>query len=449
VLLFDRTLADCVAAVKAYYPDANGVMVQAHMVTGIQDGNVVNVTDDPGGLKGTCWAYENAVAIRDIPNMNCTFTHLPNHALSGHNTKRIDSQTVAQCMHACCNEHTFDCLSFDFTKANGRCDLSDTTRAEHSGDWLSKTEYDHYEMVTRVSAFDPTDGDVANLDVSNESFHCILPTAAPTVYPTAAPTNHDCQRGRGGKRWGDAKRAYCCAHEGLGCDGGLKIPGACDQESYPRCERCFEFNHTMCPEDDPCCCNCCGCEHDNPGEYCCTGNWWGGEDEGEGGISIAGAVLGISVLCCGAYVYIYALRWAVGAPRRSKNQVGTCGTQWDVPPGDGQGHHAAQQAAAQAAAQEGAAVVASPAPAPAPRSPAVVAQAAPSPRLFGSPAAPTAAAAAVTAPPPPLPLLAGARASPCWAARARPLRRARKSGSPAAGVSIWARCFGCGAGRGK
>jgi hypothetical protein len=72
-----------------------------------------------------------------------SFTQSPNSAISGHNNKRLNNSSVAQCMQACGAETSFTCRSFDYIKSNGACDLSDKS-AEMVGGLTQGSNYDHY-----------------------------------------------------------------------------------------------------------------------------------------------------------------------------------------------------------------------------------------------------------------------------------------------------------------
>lgn len=73
------------------------------------------------------------------------YRHIPNAAISGHNTKHLTNATVQDCMEACDNNSW--CKSFDYYKSVQACDLSDKKASEAGGlktDY-SGNPYDHYE----------------------------------------------------------------------------------------------------------------------------------------------------------------------------------------------------------------------------------------------------------------------------------------------------------------
>lgn len=79
---------------------------------------------------------------------NGNFTQTPNAAISGHNTKTLSNVSVPDCMDACISERGFKCVSFDYDKANNKCDLSDKRAVDVGG---LKTNYpgnpyDHYSL---------------------------------------------------------------------------------------------------------------------------------------------------------------------------------------------------------------------------------------------------------------------------------------------------------------
>ncbi len=75
------------------------------------------------------------------------YAHVPNAAISGHNTKHLSNASVQDCMEACDRESW--CRSFDYYKGQNQCDLSDKTAAEVGGlktDY-SGNPYDHYAKL--------------------------------------------------------------------------------------------------------------------------------------------------------------------------------------------------------------------------------------------------------------------------------------------------------------
>ncbi len=77
------------------------------------------------------------------------YMHIPNAAISGHNTKHLSNVSVQDCMEACDQE--LWCQSFDYYKGKNQCDLSKKTADEVGGLKTNYTgnPYDHYEKRHR------------------------------------------------------------------------------------------------------------------------------------------------------------------------------------------------------------------------------------------------------------------------------------------------------------
>ena len=77
------------------------------------------------------------------------YKHVPNAAISGHNTKHLSNVSVDDCMAAC--DKAPWCKSFDYYKGKKQCDLSNKKASAVGG---LKTNYggnpyDHYEKGSR------------------------------------------------------------------------------------------------------------------------------------------------------------------------------------------------------------------------------------------------------------------------------------------------------------
>jgi hypothetical protein len=90
------------------------------------------------------------------------FRRTPHAAIKGHNRVHLVNVSVGECMARCTEEKAFACLSFDYYRNQGRCDLSAATAASAGG--LSQYEgspYDHYErMLPGAPAPPPSDKEV-------------------------------------------------------------------------------------------------------------------------------------------------------------------------------------------------------------------------------------------------------------------------------------------------
>ncbi len=96
----------------------------------------------------------NAPITEDTPKVgkaavSAHYKHIPDAAISGHNTKHLSNVSVHNCMEACDNESW--CTSFDYYKGEKRCDLSDKKAGDVDG---LKTDYDgnpydHYEKQNK------------------------------------------------------------------------------------------------------------------------------------------------------------------------------------------------------------------------------------------------------------------------------------------------------------
>jgi hypothetical protein len=106
---------------------------------------------DVGGLKTDYHGnpYDHYEKIGKEPSVSYGYRHVPNAALSGHNTKHLSNVSAQDCMTACDREHW--CKSFDYYKGKNRCDLSNKNAYDVGG---LKTDYpgdpyDHYEKRSR------------------------------------------------------------------------------------------------------------------------------------------------------------------------------------------------------------------------------------------------------------------------------------------------------------
>ena len=73
------------------------------------------------------------------------FTQIPDSALAGHNDETFEQQTVAGCAEKCAHATRPWCVSFDYTKATRRCDLSRVGPWDVPNAWAqNNVAYEHY-----------------------------------------------------------------------------------------------------------------------------------------------------------------------------------------------------------------------------------------------------------------------------------------------------------------
>lgn len=89
------------------------------------------------------------------------FVRTPDAAISGHNTESLQSVTPGDCANACTDaSRSTWCRSFDYYKAQQRCDLSDKRASDVGG---LKTDYpghpyDHYSLIAGEGIPNPVPG---------------------------------------------------------------------------------------------------------------------------------------------------------------------------------------------------------------------------------------------------------------------------------------------------